>query len=84
MAINKLQVVRTIRIASYNDSLVAELLLELSELVSDEHVALRTLGMAQQMRDDSKALEEVSTSIMGGCVALCFHSPAYRSANCMI
>ncbi|MDH1010655.1 hypothetical protein N5J43_27070 [Pseudomonas nicosulfuronedens] len=84
MTLNKLQVVRITRIASYNDNLVAELLLELSELASDEHLALRTLGMIQQMRDDSKALEEVSTSIMGGCVALCFHSPAYRSANCII
>jgi len=84
MPINKLQLVRAIRIASYNEKLVAELLLELSKLASDENLSLRTLSMAQQMRDDSKALEELSTSIMGGCVALCFHSPAYRSDNCMM
>ncbi|QEY72229.1 hypothetical protein [Pseudomonas denitrificans (nom. rej.)] len=83
MTINKLQIARTIRNASHNDGMVAELLLELSELVADTHLARLALGMVQQMQDDSKALEEAATTIMGGCAAVCFHSAAYRSDNCM-
>ncbi|NNN24328.1 hypothetical protein [Pseudomonas nitroreducens] len=84
MTINKLQIVRTIQNASYNDSQVAELLLELGKFISDPELSLRTQRMTRQMHEDSKELEEVSISIMGGCVAICFHSPTYRCSNCLI
>ena len=41
MTINKLQIVRTIQNASYNDSQVAELLLELGKFISDPELSLR-------------------------------------------
>jgi hypothetical protein len=82
MTLNSFYVVRTIRSASFNDDVVSELLLELSRLAPDARLALRVLGMVKQMQDDSKALEEVYTSIMEGGLALCPHSPSYRSTHC--
>ncbi|NNN26453.1 hypothetical protein [Pseudomonas nitroreducens] len=84
MTINSFDLVRTIRSASFNDDVVSELLLELSRLAPDARLALRALGMVQQMQDDSKALEEVYTSIMEGGLALCPNSLGYRSAHCKI
>lgn len=82
MTINSFHAVHTIRSASCHVEVVSELLLELSRLAPDARLALRVLGMVQQMQDDSKALEQVCISFTEGRLAICPHSPGYRSAHC--
>lgn len=70
MYLSRQEILRTVRSASFNDDVVAELLLELGRQAPTTAIAHRILDIAHLMEEDSRSLENLYTALVNGNVEI--------------